>query len=95
MEMIARDHMYTLGTNREEPNSFHLCTEGYQNCEISKHLLSLRSGLAERLQHIISREKSEKAFWSHRIMETEKEHKGLFSSADGDIIDTNIGIRAS
>ena len=42
-------------------------------------VLYLRSGLAEQLQHVISRDKSEKAFWNHRVTDTEKKQAGKYT----------------
>ncbi|CAH3028399.1 unnamed protein product [Porites evermanni] len=47
----------------------------------------VRSGLAERLQYIITREKSEIAFWNHRVADTEKTSTtGISPPTDGSII---------
>lgn len=41
-----------------------------------------RSGLAQHLQHIISRESSEKAFWNHRLTELEQSQRTNSSQMD-------------
>ncbi|XP_022794191.1 DNA repair-scaffolding protein-like [Stylophora pistillata] len=45
-----------------------------------------RSGLAQHLQHIISRENSEKAFWNHRVTETEQSRKTKPSQMDSCLV---------
>jgi len=52
-------------------------------------VLYLRSGLAEQLQHVISRDKSEKAFWNHRVTDTEKKQAGKYTD-QSDLLRTYI-----
>lgn len=67
--------------NMAHHSCFVLCTSVRRN-QVLVNLcitLFLRSGLAEQLQHVISRDKSEKAFWNHRVTDTEKKRKGKYT----------------
>ncbi|XP_078365898.1 DNA repair-scaffolding protein-like [Oculina patagonica] len=57
------------------------------NCDSAKKKRKfIRSGLAEQLQHVISRKKSEKAFWTHRVIDTEKKPAGTSLQMNGSLV---------